>query len=176
MENKLVAEVRQTGADILRMIDSFEDDNFNVVPFEGSWTAGQVSEHLLLSGGAAEVVFGNTEPANRPADQHIGELRIFLDFSIKMKSPDFIIPGNGPFQKTIQLDKLQDVWVKLNRAATDLDLSLLCKDFEMPMLGLLTRFEWISFYVFHTKRHLNQLKNSKASLMQHANSGSAGAS
>ena len=45
-----------------------------------------------------------------------------------------------------------------------LDLSATCLDFEMPGIGALTRLEWLWFYVWHTQRHLRQVKNIYAAI------------
>lgn len=156
---KLSAQVEQTGADIRAELNRFSEEQLNTVPFEGSWTAGQVAEHLLGSGGAVEVVFGRTAPTSRPPDEKVAALRIFLDFSIKMKSPDFILPSDRFHPRQPLIDGLQRVWERIGEAVEQLDLTETCLDFEMPGMGHITRLEWISFYVFHTKRHLHQLQN-----------------
>ena len=41
----MIAEIKQTAADLLQALEAFNEHSFNQVPFEGSWTAGQVAEH-----------------------------------------------------------------------------------------------------------------------------------
>jgi hypothetical protein len=156
---KLSGQIEETGAAIIAELDRFSEEQLNTVPFEGSWTGGQVAEHLLKSAGVADVVFGRTAPTSRPPDENIAALRIFLDFSIKMKSPDFILPSDGHHPKKPLIDGLQGRWQRMGEAADKLDLRETCLDFEMPNVGHLTRLEWLSFQVFHTKRHLHQLRN-----------------
>jgi hypothetical protein len=56
------------------------------------------------------------------------------------------------------MNRLRVVWTKLAEAVKLLDLSVICLDFELPGMGMLTRLEWIDFYVFHTRRHIVQLE------------------
>lgn len=154
----LKAQVRETGTAIIEELEQFSEQQLNTIPFEGSWTAGQVGEHLLKSGGAVEVVFGRAIATERAPDEKIPMLSIFLDLSIKMQSPDFILPSDGFHPKQQLIDGMQECWAGVRKAVDTLDLAETCLDFEMPMIGVLTRFEWISFYVFHTQRHLHQLK------------------
>jgi hypothetical protein len=162
----LKAQVPETGAAIVEQLELFNEQQLNTIPFEGSWTAGQVGEHLLKSGGAVEVVFGRTVPTERAFDEKIPMLSIFLDFSIKMQSPDFILPSDGFHPKKELIEGMHKTWEGIREAVDTLDLTKTCLDFEMPGIGLITRFEWISFYVFHTQRHLHQLKNIFSSLGQ----------
>jgi hypothetical protein len=157
MEN-LKEEVRKTGAAIVESLNRFSEEDLNEVPYEGSWTAGQVGEHLVKSGGVADVVYGRVEPTLRASDEKLPVLRMFLDFSIKMKSPDFIVPSEGYHDKTAIVEQLRRVWDRFGEAVETLDMNETCVDFEMPVVGKLTRLEWISFQVYHTKRHLWQLQ------------------
>src|SRR5690606_23068765 len=132
------------------------NDQVNVVPFEGSWTAGQVAEHVLKSSGVAEILYGNVEPADRAPDQHVAPLREqFLNFGIKMQSPEFILPSDGDHDKAQLAADLENVWKKTAAAAATLDLSMMCLDFALPTIGTMTRYEWISFLVVHTQRHIH---------------------
>lgn len=158
-KNELTTQARQTFAALMETLESFTAENFNREPQLGGWTAGQVCEHLLLSAGVVEVIAGRTEPTQRPADERVDAIAgVFLDFTTKLQSPDFIIPAEGDYDRQIMIEKLKTVWGKLKEAVRLLDLNALCADFEMPVMGRLTRLEWIWFYVFHTQRHIRQLK------------------
>jgi hypothetical protein len=162
---KLTMQVEETGAAVIDELNLFSEEQLNIVPFEGSWTGGQVGEHLLKSAGVVETIYGRTAPTtDRAPDEKIPMLRMFLDFSIKMKSPDFILPSDGFHARQPLIDQLQKDWERLGEAVGTLDLSETCLDFEMPNVGHMTRLEWISFYVYHSKRHLHQLRNILARL------------
>lgn len=158
--DQLITDIQTTIAELLQVISAFKDDEINIVPFEGSWTAGQVAEHVLKSSGISEVLHGKVEPTQRQPDQYVAPLRDqFLNFDIKMTSPDFILPSDGPHNKQELLVELDNTWKKTAAAAATQDLSMTCLDFELPGLGTMTRYEWISFLTVHTQRHTWQLKN-----------------
>ncbi|GEP97853.1 DinB family protein [Chitinophaga cymbidii] len=157
---QLLADIQTTVSGLMQTLSSFNDDQINKVPFEGSWTAGQVAEHVLKSSGIAEILHGKVEQPNRAPDQYVAPLREqFLNFDIKMKSPDFILPSDGAHDKEELMAELESIWKKTAAAAATLDLSMMCLDFELPTLGTMTRYEWIRFLVVHTQRHTHQLKN-----------------
>jgi DinB superfamily len=159
--DKLLGQLELTTRELLQTIAAFSPEQFNQIPFEGSWTAGQVAEHLLKSeSGIPEVVSGATKPTERAIDEKLGAIEsIFLDFEIKMKSPDFIIPGNGPHNKEEILDAFTSVRDRMINMARTMDLSLTCTSFPFPEIGELTRWEWLGFAVCHSTRHIRQLKN-----------------
>lgn len=158
MDNILTA-LQTTKADLNVVISSISDDNFNVVPFKDSWTAAQVAEHILKATGNG-VIYGNTKPTERDPDEKKTETaKLFLNMDIKMKAPDFILPSDKKHTKPALLSTLNNNFSKLIDAAKTLDLSLTCTDFVIPGFGEFTRSEFIWFFIFHTQRHIYQLKN-----------------
>jgi hypothetical protein len=163
----LIEQAKETSAAFFATLYSFAGEQFNTRPAYGGWTAGQVAEHLLLSGGVVETIAGRTAPTTtRQPDAHCAMIAgVFLDFNTKLQSPDFIIPSAGYHDQQEMIGKLKIVWEKIKEGVRRLDLSVTCLDFEFPTVGPLTRLEWLWFYVWHTQRHLNQLKNIHAAIV-----------
>jgi hypothetical protein len=161
MKNDLQNELTNTKQGLLNALNLFDHENINVIPFEGSWTGGQVAEHVLKSlSGCLRNITGPTKLTKRDPEEHVKQLgEIFLNMDIKMKSPDFIIPSNEQKNKASLIKSLGERLEGIKIVTGTEDLSATCTDFEMPMLGALTRVEWISFSLFHTQRHTQQLKN-----------------
>ncbi|HEY4197468.1 MAG TPA: DinB family protein [Mucilaginibacter sp.] len=161
MKNDLSNELTNTKNELLKTLDLFDQENINVVPFEGSWTGGQVAEHVLKSlSGALQNITGPVKSTDRDPGQYVKPLgEAFLNFDIKMQSPDFIIPSAGPKDRSALRSALATALDGIKTVAITEDLSATCTGFEMPTLGALTRSEWIWFSSFHTRRHTHQLKN-----------------
>jgi hypothetical protein len=159
-KSALIEQAKETGAAFVDTLASFSDEQFNIQPAYGGWTAGQVAEHMILSGGVAQVVTGRTvATADRQPDAYCPMIAgIFLDFTTKLQSPDFIVPAGGYHDKQDHLEKLRGIWDKIGEDIARLDLSVTCLDFEFPTVGHLTRLEWLWFYVWHTQRHLRQVQ------------------
>lgn len=159
---KLLYELDKAARALLETLAGFSQAQFNKVPFAGSWTAGQVSEHLLKSiGGMPELMAGNTRPTTeRKGDEHVITIEsIFLDFDVKMKSPDFILPSEGPHDRNELLHSFRTALDEIAAKARTVDLTVTCTDFPFPGIGELTRWELISFAICHTIRHTRQMKN-----------------
>ena len=161
MDTNNLQEVNETIEKLLNEISAFEDKQLNVIPFEGSWTAGQVAQHLILSGsGFVRLINGPVENTERPPGQLIEKIKgIFLDFDNKMKSPNSIVPQAIPYKKDELLSAVKDIQSGANSAIDTLDLSKTCTRLKLPSLGSLTRLEALWFINYHTQRHIRQLQN-----------------
>lgn len=166
MSKPIYEELAETGKELTNILSSFDEKQINEVPFAGSWTAGQVAEHVLKSvSGTLQNVNSDVQPTERNPVEHAEQLKtIFLNFNIKFSSPDFILPSDEPKDKRSLISSLAQSIKGLEHAAKTEDLSATCTAFEMPNMGQLTRIEWLSFADAHTKRHIHQLKNIKLAL------------
>ncbi|AEW02139.1 hypothetical protein A4D02_08980 [Niastella koreensis] len=141
----------------LDIVSGLSQDEINTVPNPGSWTAAQVTEHLCKSDiGMLRALNGPVYPTNRPPDAGVDNLRtVFLDFSTKLQSPDFIIPEDTTYDKDILMEAFKAGREQIGNAIISLDLTASC---QMPIFGEPTRLELIYFVIFHTQRHINQVK------------------
>lgn len=166
MEKELLVQIDSTEAALLDTFGSLSQQELNTVPFEGSWTPGQLSEHLEKSYGV-DTLYAETADTTRDPAAMIAPIKaMFLDFSTKMQSPDFIYPHGDHYEKEAVCRVLKTRWTDIRKAATTLDLSKTCLAFEFPGSGPLTRLEWLNFFVIHTQRHLHQLRNMQKALKE----------
>ncbi|EHQ30605.1 DinB family protein [Mucilaginibacter paludis] len=154
-------ETDQTFTEFLLILASVREDQINTIPFKGSWTAGQLAQHIVLSaGGFVQLINGPFNDTNRDPELHSANITAtFLNFNIKMQSPDFINPPVKEYHQQELIHTLQDIKADLLKAIQKTDPTLTCTAFEVPVLGYLTRAEAITFTIVHTQRHINQLKN-----------------
>ncbi len=163
---QLADAFNHTARELQETIASFSDETFNRVPFEGSWTPAQVADHVAKSLlGVAHALIGQHKRTEREADKYVEPLKAaFLNFNLKMKSQDFVLPDKGPMEKGALQKRLNESTGKISEVAGTLDLSLTCTSLLMPQLGELTRWEWINFALVHTQRHIHQLENIQAKM------------
>lgn len=160
MEKKeFIAALNGTIKELIDLLDSVSQKKINQIPFEGSWTAGQVGDHLRRSYGLFETIRGTVQATTRPADENFSRIGdIFLNFETKLKAPDFIIPSADPIDKKELIDSISLRLEEIIRFMNENDLTLTCLDFELPGSGPLTRLEWFHLMYCHTQRHNRQLK------------------
>jgi len=157
---ELRPEIDSTLSELIRVVSGIDNDRFNIAKDDHSWTAGQVVQHLVLSMSAfVNLLKGPTKETTRNPEQHVETLKaIFLNFSKKLKSPEFIVPERKDYNKEDQLRTLQKLKEEVGNIIDAGDLDKTCTAFGFPTIGNLTRKEALSFILFHTQRHIQQLK------------------
>ncbi len=165
-KEELIADIEQT---INWLTKSIDPETYNKVPFEGSWTAGQVVEHVNMVGmGFIHLLNGNTVATIRPVNEHVDRIKtMFLNFDSKNIASPNLIPAAGDYDLQDQLAKLEDIKSTIITAVNTLDLDMTCLGFDIRTFGYLTRLEAVYFFLFHTKRHAHQLQNIVKSLSKY---------
>lgn len=160
-KKELLKQFEETEQGFYNILASFTQEQLNELPFEGSWTAAQVADHLLKSKkGIPGLLTGPFRSTSREPDEMVETINgIFLDFTTKLQSPEFIIPTNERADKEELLSALREVKEKIKASSASVDLANTITSFPFPGLGEFTGYEWIYFLICHTKRHTHQLKN-----------------
>lgn len=157
----IIAELGQAHQAFIKAVAQFGQEQFNVVPFEGSWTPGQVAEHIQKSiTGVPQLLQSEGIQPDRDPAANVAPIRaMFLDFTTKMKSPRFILPSDEPKDKNQLIQSLDQTLTDIIRVAEVIDLNIIIKDFEFPGSGPMSRLELVNFISVHTQRHTHQLGN-----------------
>jgi hypothetical protein len=156
-KNEIITAIGDAVAQLIDLMSTVEEDKINMVPYEGSWTAPQLLRHVTKSmSGMAEAIHMDAKPTDRnPGERIEGLKNVFLDFSKKMKSPEFIIPEEGIYEKQFAIDDLNKSFNQFKENANNANLNELVEG--LP-LGPTTKLEIIYFTLFHTQRHLHQME------------------
>lgn len=161
--DKILKEINSVADNLEKLIMSFDNDAFNKKPDAESWSAAEISEHLLLAVGA-DLLYGATKQSDRDPAMKEPMLRsVFLDFETKMPSPDFILPTGKRMDVATAASQIKKTWQQVAVAVTKLDLSAICTDFSIPSFGEMTRLEWIYLFIYHTQRHTRRMDHLKQS-------------
>jgi hypothetical protein len=160
MHNEIISQLESALGKTITLLGSFNGKDLNAVPFEGSWTAAQVGRHLHKAGtGMDELLLAPTGPVDRDPEEKAAELKnLFLDFDIKMKSPDFIIPEDKEYDKEQLIASLREMTDKMIPAAKETDLAHLAPLPEGHPLQGHTKLEMVHFMTYHTMRHNHQIE------------------
>ena len=86
MRKEILKEVEQTMDELIQLISSSGEEELNEIPFEGSWSAAQVAEHLLKSYAIVDMLNAPQTKTERSADEKVELLKsVFLNFNTKVK-------------------------------------------------------------------------------------------
>ena len=160
---QVIHEIDKVADEILNGLGSIDEKKINLVPFEGSWTAAQVIVHVTKSNNGLIRYFQETGtiPSREP-DSGVETLKkIFLDFATKLKSPDFIVPEALKYNKHEIVSKLRQSFEDVLSAARECNLTDEVNHFIFKSI---TKVELAHFIVYHTQRHIHQLKKIKKAL------------
>jgi len=155
---ELFTSLENATSEFAQLISSFSETQINEIPAAGDWTAAQVGEHVTRSNiGIIKSLKKEGELPGRAPDAGMEELKkTFLDFETKLQSPEFILPTQDIYQKKLVVDNLEIAITQLRELGRNVNL------FEMishPIFGEITKLELLHFVVYHTQRHIHQLKN-----------------
>ncbi|MEO6637461.1 MAG: DinB family protein [Ginsengibacter sp.] len=153
----LFESLQYTTKEFLKLVSSFDVVKINSIPFINSWTAAQLADHVTKSNKAIIQAMGmQGTKAQRNAGERIQELKdIFLNYQIKFQSPGFIKPTQQIYVKKILVDDLQTSIERFKVAAGNADFMEII---SLPAFGTITKLELAWFVLYHTQRHLHQLK------------------
>lgn len=166
MDNEIIqtkeiqTEFNETFTELLNLLASFNQKQFNSKPGDEKWSAGQVAGHLIKgTSGFPLMLNGKTAETERPPDEMVEKIRAdFSNFERKMTAPDFIVPEDKVYEREDLLETLKKIKAETNEAVQTADLTKTCLAFELPVYGFLTGFELLSFVISHSQRHITQLK------------------
>jgi len=152
----LFASLDKTTDEFFQLVSSFDDDEINTIPFKNTWTAAQVADHVTKSN--RSVIQSLQVPgkiSKRGADERADELKqLFLNFSTKLNSPDFILPARDIYDKEKLLSNLKDSIDEIRKLRDSVDLF---EGLDHRAFGDITKLEILHFVVYHTQRHIHQL-------------------
>ncbi|MBB2951714.1 MULTISPECIES: DinB family protein [Sphingobacterium] len=151
---------QQITEDFISLLDSLDENELNTKPKADDWSPGQIGDPILKSYASAEVMNGRTESTHREPDEKVTTIKdTFTDFTIRMKSPQAILPSEKRLDKQRLLQNLRDRTAQIETIIKEKNLSDTCIDFAIPEYGPFTVLEWAWFNTYHTQRHVHQLKD-----------------
>jgi phage-related protein len=155
--NETLSATADVISELTDLMLSVEEAKVNTIPYDGSWTAPQLLRHVTKSiNGMTKAMHMDAKPAERNPGERIEELKkIFLNFSKKLTQPDFIMPEELIYEKQSSIEELNKSFNRFKESAVNANLNDLVVG--LP-LGPITKLEIIHFVLYHTQRHLHQMK------------------
>ena len=152
------ASLDDTSSELFQLVSSGDSTTINTVPFKDSWTVAQLASHVTKSNKAiAQALNMEGKQAERNPGERVPELKkMFLDFSTRFNSPEFIRPKQDSYQKEALIAELKKSNEQLKELRSKINLSEII---SLAAFGEITKVELLHFVLYHTQRHVHQLKN-----------------
>lgn len=160
-KNTLIMDLEGATERLAEAIGDFPVNEFNKSASIGTWSAGDIAEHLyIVESFIGRIMTGAVRPSDRDPMQKAQLLgTTFKDFERKFTAGKEIYPTEVPKNRDEITQKLVNNRTTLVNTIKTHDLTESCLDFIHPKFGELTRAEWIYFIIYHGDRHLQQLEN-----------------
>lgn len=145
---------------LIQMLKGLPPDVFNRHPDKKSWSVADVVDHLLkLEGGINGLLLGPTTKAERDPEGKVLKIEeVFLDFDKKLSAGGPVKPSGVEKQKDRLIAQISESRENLAKIVGEKDLKLIYTGFRHPIFGLLSGIEWVYFAIYHSQRHLHQIK------------------
>lgn len=154
----LVTDLRDSTEKLTEELSHFTPETFNVKPSAEEWSAAEVAEHLLkIEVFANKALRSETAPPDRAPDKMISFLKNRMEDNNKRKASEVTSPTGEEKNVALMITQFREQREELKRAVETFDLSEACTGTPHPVLGVMTRLEWLYFVIYHTERHLKQL-------------------
>mgnify|MGYP001425631465 CR=1 FL=1 len=159
-KNYLKESYNQLSEDFQKTLESLKDYEINQTPSNSGWTVAQVVSHITKANDSRFLI-AKGRSCDRSPVERIPELEnIFMNFELKMESPEFILPDQKVFSKEACILNVKKCFLSLIDRLEDCNTEEIIK----TPFGDLTKWEMANFLIFHSKRHLFQLRNLALSL------------
>jgi DinB superfamily len=142
---------------LVHLLQSVSPRHFNQIAGSGKWSIAQVAEHIRLSNNSIDQALAlKGKPVDRNPAERVDELKkMFLDFKTSYQSPDFIVPAQKKYNRDFLLHDLKASMQRIRDRMYEDDLDELINH---PAFGDISKFEILHFVLYHTQRHLRQIK------------------
>ena len=157
-KEELLSEINSSTSQLIETLLKVNEEDFNKKNSPESWSVADVAEHLLILETNVNFAMQKTHATERPANLKIEAMKLGLaDMERKFMAPDFVKPTWQLKQKNVLITELKKQRDILNQIILTKELAE-TSDFKHPVIGSMTILEWVHFNIFHTQRHIKQIK------------------
>ena len=124
---------------------------------DGGWSVGEIANHIVKG---TQINLGATKETDRPFDQHAASIRdLFLNFQMKFPAAPMLQPDPKKYSAGELFALLDENKDNILEMIEKDDLTQTCVDIQLPVWGILTKYEWLVLFENHIIRHTNQVKD-----------------
>ena len=161
-KEQILSDLDRSTDELIRQLLSCDEKDFNKSRGDNCWTVGMVAQHILLLETQVNYALQKAKKTERPVDSKLAFVTKGLDnLEKKFDAPDTIVPTPDEKDRKELIDALkkQRNILKQIIQTTDLEETPIYKH---PVIGDMTRLEWIYFNIHHANRHVKQLQLSNS--------------
>ncbi|PLT30730.1 DinB family protein [Peribacillus deserti] len=152
--------------ELLNSVGTLTDEQLNLQIDEGRWTIAQVLEHLYLmeTSITKAIVEVLASEDSQPAEEK--PIHLSVNREHRVKAPLFVTPTDEYktlHELTEKLNSSRQLLISIVNTADEAQLKQ--KSYPHPIFGRLGLYQWIPFVGYHEKRHIEQIEELKAKMI-----------
>jgi uncharacterized damage-inducible protein DinB len=152
--------LKETRDDLLEMIKDLSEEQLNKRKDPGSWSIGQVCQHLSKTEELYVIAIRRGLKSNEDSTVEHKPLEFLLDRSNKWEAPDIARPTDEIWRAEEIIGKLDQSRERLLELLDTVeDPSVLSRrHFTHPVFKEMLLLEWVRSLYLHEQRHMEQIK------------------
>ncbi len=168
MHEEIIQELDQTSKNLLAAIGELSDQQLNYKVNPHMWSIHECVEHIVITEIAVYRILMQHDSAGSGSSSEIERIgkakmeKLLSDRSIKTDAPDDV----KPIGRFSSLDELRDKFISNRKRIVDeLKDNRIVFDSRMivhPVLGEMTKKDWLHFMIHHCERHGKQIEEIKS--------------
>jgi len=145
------------------VIANISDTDYTRAPADGKWSIQLILDHLRNSEkGILYMSNGPTNPTEREPLINIQKIKdAFGDHTKIYPAPEVTQPINDGLDKDTYLAKIHKYRRAFLEEGNTKGWHEVLEAFPHPIAGTMSRLEWTYFNIYHTERHIHQIKQIK---------------
>lgn len=157
----IAGDLRENTENLFRFLDNVDERIFDNKPSDNEWSVKDCCEHIIIiENSLTHILKGNTKETTKDPERKIELIRnVFQNLEKKYHAPEAIKPVGTIKNKEEVKEKFSRIRNELLRIGNEMNWTDVCLDFRNVGFGIMTRVEWIYFCIYHTERHLHQMRS-----------------
>ena len=168
LRTNLQEKIQSNTLDLFNSFNSLSEANVRFKPSENRWSILECVEHIFLIAEAVSKVIATplpTEKTENKKTELFGEQKLntilVINRAFKVPAPDWVSP-KGRFKNiTESTQSINAIIDKIIHHIENNKIEQETHTIKHPVLGVMTKVDWIHFMIAHTNRHILQIEEVK---------------
>ncbi|MCE9538358.1 MAG: DinB family protein [Bacteroidetes bacterium] len=161
----LLEKIQNNAEELLKSFHTLNQASLVFKPSEKAWSVLECVEHIFLINEAVLKVISTPAPIEKTENSKtelFGEQKLNMlliaNRAFKVPAPDFVCPkGSFPDSKAAT-QSINIIIDKIIQHITNNGIEQETHTIKHPVLGAMTKTDWIHFMIAHTNRHILQIE------------------
>jgi uncharacterized damage-inducible protein DinB len=167
MYEQVISEIDQATENLLESVSKLSDDQFNYKITPQMWSIHECFEHIVITEIAVYRILMQHDPAlSAPGeDEKIGKdklEKLMSNRSAKTEAPDDV----KPIGRFSSIEELKEKFIsnreRIKEALKNDKIIFDSRIIVHPVLGEMTKKDWLHFMIHHCERHCKQIEEIKS--------------